>query len=392
MRTARRIAPVMALVVAACHPSVSSGAWSGTVDTTETGAVVVRNTGSGIWDSATAWRLEEELRIGSADDSGPGALSNPRALEVDAAGRIYVIESQPMEVRVYAPDGRYLRTLMRTGGGPGEVLQAIGLAWDTAGHLWVVDQQNARYTLFDTSGARLAEHRRPVSGFYTWQWAGTITRAGEVIEITSAPSADGFRQVALRLDSALAPADSIALPYFRGPAFEIRRANMRASYMVPFSPRLVWRLDPRGFIWSAIDDRYRIITQSLRGDTTRVIERDVQPVTVTEAEKDNAVAALSNFVQQGGTVDRSRIPDVKPPITDFWVDDQGCLWVHRSRAADSEEGTLFDVFEPGGQYLGEVQAPVTGLRAVLIRGPALYAVATDEDDVPVIVRFRIRGR
>ena len=384
------VAAVLLLVTAlACSKPGRQGSWSGTLDTTASGTVVVRNTGGGLWTPASAWRLVEEMRISSADDSGPGTLSNPRALEVDGAGRIYVIENQPMELRVYGPDGRYLRTLMRTGSGPGEVQQAIGLAWDPAGHLWVVDQQNARYTVFDTAGARLAEHRRPVSGFFTWQWEGTINPAGEIIEITGAPRANEFRQVALRLDSTLTAIDTLRLPYWKGPVFEIHRGGMSASYSVPFAPSLLWWLDPRGYIWSSITDRYRIVQQTLKGDTVRLIEREVEPVPVTAAEKDSGVARLRSFVQQGGVVDRSKIPDAKPPITQFWLDDQGYLWTRLSRP-ENASGTLFDVFDPEGRYLGEVLAPLA-LQTVLIRGTALYAVATVEE-VPVIVRFRIRGR
>jgi len=390
MRPALVVAVLPIAVALACSTPRRDGSWTGTTDTTASGAVVVRNAGRGVWDSASAWRLVEELRIGSADDSGPGALSNPRALEVDAAGRIYVIENQPMELRVYAPDGHYLRTLMRTGSGPGEVQQAIGLAWDTAGHLWVVDQQNARYTVFDTAGASLAEHRRPVSGFFTWQWAGTITRTGEILEITGARRTDEFRQVAVRLDSTLTATDTLQLPYWKGPAFEIHRGGMSARYSVPFAPSLMWRLDPRGYIWSSITDRYRIVQQSLRGDTVRIIERDVEPVPVAAAEKDSGIARLGPFVQQGGVVDRSRIPDVKPPIERLWLDDLGYLWTQRSQT-EGARSTLLDVFDPDGRYLGEVRAPLA-LQIVLIRSATLYATATGEDDVPVILRFRIRGR
>jgi sugar lactone lactonase YvrE len=74
----------------------------------------------------------------------------------------------------------------------------------------------------------------------------------------------------------------------------------------------------------------------------------------------------------------------------MWVDDRGYLWTSRSRP-EGAKGTLFDVFDPDGRYLGEVSAPLS-LQTVLIRGTALYATATDEDDAPVIVRFRIQRR
>ncbi len=382
---------MVVLPAAGCGRGSGGGAWKGTVDTTASGVVVVRNTGGGLWDSASAWRLEEEVRIGGAGDSGPGGLANPRTMEVDPAGRIYVIESQPEEVRVYGADGRYVRTLMRTGSGPGEVSQAVGLAWDTLGHLWVVDQRNARFTVFDTSGARLAEHRRAVSGFFTWKWAGAITRAGEIIDITMAPSPGEFRLAALRLDSAFGVRDTLALPYFRGPAFEIHDRGRSIRYSVPFAPTLTWLLEPRGYVWSSTRETYRIVQQRLGGDTVRVIEREVEPVRVSAAEKDEAMRGLDSFVKQGGTVDRAKIPDVKPPFGQLWVDDRGYLWVERSKPAGAR-GSRLDVFDPDGRLLGEMTTDFAPLQAVLIRGPALYAISSDENDEPVILRFRVRGR
>jgi len=402
MRPAFAAAAFPLVAVLACSGSEPAGRWAGTTDTTASGAIVVRNTGPGIWDSATAWRLEEEMRIGSADDSGPGAISNPRFVEADAAGRVYVIEDRPNEVRVYASDGRYLRTLMRTGSGPDEVRFASGLAWDPAGHLWVVDQGNGRCTVLDTSGARLAERRMPGTHVFSTTWEGGMTRAGEIVEVAwiferagasrlGAENRESELLALVRLDSGLTPVDTLLLPRWEGPVFRLARRIDPVWVPVPLTPSVIWDVDPRGYAWSSFTELYRIVQQTLRGDTVRVVEREVAPVAVTSAEKDGAVAGMRSFVQQGGVVDRSLIPDVKPPISRLWVDDLGYLWTARAEPEGAPTGTLLDVFDPEGRYLGSVRAPLA-LQFALIRGAALYAVATDEDDAPVIVRFRIRGR
>jgi len=399
-------AALLFLAAGACSaPASQTRRWAGTADTSATGVVVVRNTGPGLWSADSAWRLEEELRIGAADETGPGALANPVVLEADRAGRIYVIELRPNEVRLYARDGRFLRTLMRTGSGPGEVRGASGLAWDQAGRLWVVDQGSRRFTVLGTSGARLAERRMTGLAYMLVPWQGAITPTGDMVEIALVADRAAYLRLAgargenreaelwaaVRRDSSLRQRDTLRLPVFVGPVFRLHRRIDAAYLPVPFASDILRFVDPRGYVWWSLSERYRIVQQTMRGDTVRIVERDVRPAPVTAAEKDSVVRSLGRFVRTGGVVNRSLLPDVKPPIGDLWVDDRGYLWTRRYQVRGAPAGTLFDVFDPEGRYLGEVRAPLA-LQFVVIRGTALYAIATGEDDEPVIVRYRIRGR
>ena len=65
-------APILFLALAACDRAGGSAEWGGTIDTLESGIEVVRNPAKGIWDSSTAWRLVENLRIGSVKGEGLG--------------------------------------------------------------------------------------------------------------------------------------------------------------------------------------------------------------------------------------------------------------------------------------------------------------------------------
>lgn len=360
------------------------------MDTSATAAAAVGNGTLRAADAAAPWRLVEDLRLGGADAEGPGSFARIRSIEVDRAGRIYVLEAQPERISVFGPDGRFVRYVGRAGSGPGEYAQAGGMAWDTAGRLWVVNQQNARYTVFDTSGAFAFERRRPVTTFSTWRWAGTITDRGQVIEVTMVPGDRDFGLMLLPLDSSLAVRDTVRLPDFVPPVFRIDRGGSHAAYSIPFAPQLTWTLDPAGDLWYAITDRYRIVHVTQRGDTALVITKAYQPVRVTDAEKDEAARNLSGFVRQGGVVDRSRFPDVKPALASFVLDDRGYVWVRTDGAEASSD--RFDVFDAAGRYLGTLPVPPRVGSPVLVRGTYLYAVARDEDDVPNVVRYRIAGR
>jgi hypothetical protein len=365
------------------------------VDTLPNGTVHVSNPEHGVWDSADAWRVAEERRIGNAGGDGPAGFNRIAALETDAAGRIWVLEGQAQDLRVFDSTGAHVRTIGRKGRGPGEFEQAGGLAWDPRGRLWVQDQQNARYTLFDTGGRMLETRPRPITGFFTGGWQGGIDRAGRVYE-------QYFRgtvfdePVLLRYRDGFRTADTLPLVRFEGEYFEIVRPGMRNRYSVPYAPGLTWRFDSRGYLWFAVTAPYRIYQRRLEGDTVRIIERAYEPLPVTAEDRDSAVARLEWFTKQGGIVDRSRIPDRHPAFETFFLDDAGNLWVDPVTPR-AEQGLVFDVFDPQGRYLGRARTnfKLSLYPIPIVRGDVVVGTTTDDDGIPYVVRARIvkgRGR
>jgi DNA-binding beta-propeller fold protein YncE len=130
-----------------------------------------------------------------APGSGPGRLSAPSAIAMDAASNLYVADSGNDRIVRFARDGRYLGAITETGnvrglvvtpdgsriyaastnnritvwgadgreldwfGGTGSKLGKLNspgqMALDGAGNLWVADRGNARVQQFGPSGERL---------------------------------------------------------------------------------------------------------------------------------------------------------------------------------------------------------------------------------------------
>ncbi|HZD04614.1 MAG TPA: hypothetical protein VE173_06845, partial [Longimicrobiales bacterium] len=82
------------------------------------------------------------------------------------------------------------------------------------------------------------------------------------------------------------------------------------------------------------------------------------------------------------------IPDVHPPIEDLAVAPDGHLWVWRHVAP---QRMAWDVFDPGGRYLGEVEPPFESgkFRLMALEPGALYGVWRDELDIQYVLRLRI---
>src|SRR5829696_7209709 len=107
LRRASRI--LLSIMAIGCGDDPSRAGWTTTVDSTPSGIRHVVNVPPASAE-APLWALEEELRIGDIDGAGPATFGELKALVVDSAGRIIVLESQAQEIRVFGADGSHITT------------------------------------------------------------------------------------------------------------------------------------------------------------------------------------------------------------------------------------------------------------------------------------------
>lgn len=365
--------------------------WEGQIDSLPSGTVMVRNEGRGLWSADAGWELHEDLRIGSLDAEGPDNFGRISSFTVDGQGRVWVLESQAAELRVFDSSGAHVRTVGRAGEGPGEFRQPLRVDMGPEGNAWVMDPQNTRLSVFDSAGTYLEGLRVP-GGFVIIPWQGGFDDSGAYYAPVAAfqPS---FRISLGRFDRTFAPLDTIDLPkdpVERASFTIVSDGAARVSAGVPFQGRLIWRLSRAGTLWALITDQYRLIEFGPAGDTLRVVTKAHEPVAVTSQERTEALDGLNWFTAQGGKVDASKIPDEKPLASAFFVDDAGYLWVALEPGPDVAQQP-FDVFNPDGQFLGTIVAPfrLQTSPSPIVRDDLLYGIVRDEMDVQYVVRARI---
>lgn len=389
-----RLALALLPILAACGDGGADVASTLAIDTLPNGAILAQNPDAGAWDSADAWRFVEQTRIGAFEGDGPDVFAQVRDIDVDGLGRIWVLDSQLKKIQVFEPDGRHVRTIGRAGAGPGELDYAIGIEFDPRGRAWVLDAGNARYTVFDSAGRYVTSHRRE-STYTPWLWEGGITDDGRVFGTSIVYGANApDRDILIVLDSGGVTRDTIELPQFETEVYELRvDGTLVQTVVVPFTPRLVWKLADDGTLWVGTTDDYRIVNRTLEGDTLRVVEKEWTPVPVRPDDRTEWLETewVEELRRQGADLDVSRIPATKPAWATFWVDDLGYLWVMPTPADDG--GSRFDVFDPAGRYLGQVSFGDLALASLpLVRGDRAYVVTTDDMGIPYVVIGRIEGR
>lgn len=80
--------------------------------------------------------------------SGPGQLDSPAALALDAAGNVYVADTQNHRVEVFDADGGFLTQWGGYGSAPGQFNRPMGIAVSPDGRVYVADTYNNRIQVF----------------------------------------------------------------------------------------------------------------------------------------------------------------------------------------------------------------------------------------------------
>lgn len=356
-------------------------------------ATLVRNRRDQGWSAGRAWRLTVIGRIGGTNAEGPGLFGRVVDVGIDALGRLWVADGMQQQLKIFQLDGTLVRSIGRKGGGPAEFGSIAGFDWSPDGMLWTLDGGNARFAIYDSAG-RLVATRPRTSSLTISPWPGGFDRAGNLLDVTARWAANGQRSTALLRYRPDGTSDTLQLPSLKEEYFgeitsggaDNRRVN-RAP--VPFSPSVIWRMDPRGYAWVAVTDRYRLERLSSDGTVERAVELENEARRVSRADKEQILRNYRWFEQAGGKLDPDRIPDRHPHLLSVFFDDEEHLWVAPTYLYG--EKPLLDVFDLNGRFLGQVRAPVPFLTtpAPAIRDGLVAAVARDADGVDSVILMRL---
>ncbi len=347
--------------------------------------------------SQARWTLKETLRIGGAE-GGPTSFVRTKSIEADSKGRILVYDQQSQDIKMFAPDGKFLRTIGRLGSGPGELRNAEGIAIDRNGRIWVRDAANARFTVFNSEG----EFDKNWTMKFCWSqgnWHPQVEGTGRIIDFDcvvppGGGRAMGYAVVAYRPDlsgvDTLGTRPECGTRELSDAAAWVQRSEKMTRFIgIPFSPFPVSVLGPNGETWCAPNSsRYEIMRVVAGARDTVRIARTVATVPVTKTERDSIIAKFDEKGPSG--LDFDRLPRTKPAIERISVDDQGRPWVRRTNAQGVIE---FDVYSSSGQPVATVMlGKYRTWPPFVVRGDNAYMVVLDDDDVQHVVRFLIERR
>jgi hypothetical protein len=333
----------------------------------------------------------EVFSIGAAEGDATQALQHVGGVAFDAADNLYVLDSGAGQVQVYAPDGRYVRSIGSKGRGPGELHRAMQVAVTTGGKVVVSDLGQRGFSVFAADGtferlvpfevgrgvAGLELRASNTGGFVTAYQPvpGPKPEAQSVVIVASDPGGGALSTL-------------FTVPQGSG------SAGMLDPRAPAFSPRVHWAVLPDGRTVVAYGTGYEL-RYATQGASETVVGRGISPRHVSNADRDRERESRLEALEHEGAalppatrnavlkmVREMRFAEVMPVINGIVADPAGYVWVQRTSDDGSATGPI-DLIGPNGGYVGTV----TGQRlplAVSASGRAAY-LERDELEVERIV-------
>ena len=347
------------------------------------------------WTAQTVWRLEEDLRLGRVNGGGPDQFGLIGSLLVDGTGRIHVLDILSQEIRVFHADGHFSHVVGGQGDGPGEFRDVYGMAVDAGDTLWVLDRGAGRYTAFDPDGSLLGTWPRRLAG-YGYR-PGAFLPDGrhldwgtERLAEDAALDTPRVRLHPVAFSQRFGVRDSLPPLEYRTRTTVVDGRRLSAAFFLPVAR---YALDSSGDLWFATEYEYRLYHRRLSGDTTRVVVMEDAPAPINEADRDYVRRRMA-YRPAWTSAYLAALPAVRPVVHEILSDGAGHIFVIAD-VAGAVRGTVLDVFEDEGRYLGRLDLPEP---LPLLPPQPLVAFATkdhllvvllDENDAPVVSRLRI---
>ena len=414
----RTLALATLVLLAACGGGADSA--GGSIDGPQVVRGMVGDTAVVRTVSGSEWgreaRLVPEIRIGVLDGDPNYMFGSIRSFDVDPRGRVFVMDGQALELRVYDRDGNWIANWGRDGEGPGEFGQPDGgLTILSDGRVVVRDPGNARFQVFSSEGESVGQWPVIRGGFNTgnpFARQGDTILTPQVVNLDDGVPVREWRTGYVRVSPDGQIVDTMEIPDvgFEAARIEASLDGSTSVNSVPWTAGEQAEWHPDGWFIHGISDTYAF-TLLRPGEPLR-IERVIDPIPVQSGERDMRRALATRNMR--GTDPNWRwngpaIPDAKAPYDRIYAGRTGRIWVTRNGPAyeqvDSDfdpndpedieenwgEDTLIDVFEKDGTFLGTITAPrdLSFYPRPVFDGDVVWGIARDEYGVQQVVRYRI---
>lgn len=404
---------LLAMALTACGEAGGPSSWEGSVRDSA-GVRIVENPDRGTWTADSQWRLEEDLRIGVSDGDPELQFGSVTGLDVDAQGRIWVLDNQAARVRVFDRDGSLVKAFGRRGQGPGELsAQAMGLFLAPGGGALVADMGNQRMVVLGDDGEEVRtlpiEFTSGIPILYAAGGDGAIYQQVRLMSLPGmAPIEGGPRDLIYSLNSDGSVADTVAT-LEAGQSFDFSGGMPTIRI---FSPENVWTVTTGGRLVTGKNSMYSLEIRGADGEVETVLRRQSSRRAVTDADQRSFREAMRRAWADAGMPEAVAAQMEQavqfeanwPALAALFPGPDGSLWVQRVDPEGSLDPSAFqdlqnfqfgspswDVFDREGRYLGILQMP-EGFAPRHFEGEAVYGLHTDDLGIQRVARYRlVRG-
>ncbi len=133
--------------------------WKGTIEEVD-GVTIVKNPKEPIYPVKIV-TFEEELTIGKSGGPEEYLINSIRSFTIDDEGNTYILDYKPYRIKVFDEDGKYLRSIGRSGQGPGELQGPWNILFTVQKEIMVKDDRKGALLFFSVDGQFFKEIKIP---------------------------------------------------------------------------------------------------------------------------------------------------------------------------------------------------------------------------------------
>ena len=231
-------------------------------------------------------RFEEDLSIFPEDEEGNIILYQPYSYTVNEVGSIYIYDRQDPAVKVFNPEGRFIRTIGRKGQGPGEFQSVSRVVYVPGKRLLTLDRDQNRISLFTDEGSFIGTHNFQNSSFEVFFAADSFFAREETgVE-------PGTVQWTWKRTLSVKAFDYEGQELFSYGKFQARQSGFvneegrQFSFSKPFEVLSVLAGDPKNArLFHCLNDKYLIEVYNREGRIFRKIDRPYKRLPIKDVDK-----------------------------------------------------------------------------------------------------------
>ena len=307
--------------------------------------------------SATV-QLDELWRIGGDTDDEDQIFGLISKVLSGPKGNLYALDSQLSEIKVFSPEGEYLRTIGREGEGPGEFRGAQDMFFLPNGNIAVLQVFPGRLVVLKPDGEPADDHSLPSAdegGFVLLYRGGGTVGDNLVLSIGINHFAEGVfdqKREIVAIDDAGTIQKTL---HSEKRSLTMSTPIFNESEWTSFDR--VWTVGMNGLAYIPTEwNKYQIKVCDGSG-AVRYIERAYEPRKRTSEEKDRWQKIYDEFTKRQVPGSSWKLEENDQDIGQIFPRKDGSLWVLSSRGRlDAPEGSIgvFDVFDAKGHYVRQV--------------------------------------
>ena len=323
------------------------------------GIEYIHNTETPLFPEKTV-TFVEELSIGGENQEGDIILYKPWLFLADDNKNIYISEWQDQVIKVFGPDGKYIKTIGAKGNGPGEFQRIESIVFTKDGKLVVTDGVTRRTSFFDSGGKFLKSFH-----WRTGQYSFILIKSSSYV--FGERAYQGTRQNSYFYVKEIDFDGKEIRDYgdFKGEnALITRLRSGGTSYSsLPVSPSSLFIGDKeREWFYHCLNSKYIIEVYDASGKLFRKIDRPYDPVPFTKKDVEKYRAEFENHPHEAvrKTVRDMKMPKGKNVVSRMHVDDDSKLWIRTNEVKEERDEilTAYDIFNSDGFYYARIWTPV----------------------------------